>query len=158
MSANKGIAIDTLNRIVSNRDGSGVSIETFNNEHRAAIEYELMRLGSRVSSWAINNTSIGDNSHLYPSDTIANPMLNSGYCFANDVFIARAYDWSDEPINLNFYHYKSKCDITWYKYYSRGTYAYGKETIELLDYQHTNEDWNIKEFQAIIDNCIDSIL
>lgn len=133
--------IQTLRNIESARpEGEGFSIES--SEYADYVGDELHRLSDAMEKWTEKHLSDD------PWYEEATPFLNSGYRFANDVFIACAYDWSDYETYVNFYHFASHLDITWYKHAWRGTYGHNLQTENAI----ANG-----ELTHIIDDCIDSL-
>lgn len=132
ISRNDLIEIDN-----ARRKGEGFSIESDYDIHDYVGD-EFKRLADALIKWS-------DEHNL---EWLDSPLHNSGIHFANDVFVASAYDWSDEPIDLNFYHFASNCDISWYKHAWRGTYGHSIETAEAI---------SDGTFSDIIDECIASL-
>lgn len=118
--------------------GEGFNIYD-NDDNRDYVCDQLTRLSDAIELWAKDHD---------PQFAYDGPMYNSGYRFANDVFIAVAYDWTDYESNVNFYHFDTGIDISWYKHVRRGTWGHGEAT-ELAIITRTLED--------IVDECIASL-
>lgn len=109
-------------------------------EEEEMVRNELERLSEVLENW------ISQHDERYRDG--CSPMYNTGYKFANDVFIALAYDWSDYELDVNFYHFASGLDITWYKHAWRATCLYGEQSIQIV---------RNGKFPEIIDDCIASL-
>lgn len=123
--------------------GEGASISENEWEYVTA---QLLRLGEELDVWLESQITLDD---AYPEDSCG--IYNTGHCFANDVFCCLAYDWNEGesgPRDVNFYHFTSGCDISWYKYYTRGLYAHSNKTIDIIDSATLTD---------IIDECIASL-
>lgn len=111
------------------------------------VTTELERLGNAIAFW--NNRNLDSDDAKWYKDTSG--IENSGHCFANSTFCCLAYDWNEGPLgsrDLNFYHFASGCDITWYKYYTRGLYIHTENTLDIIaSHELTN----------VINDCIDSL-
>lgn len=105
------------------------------------VEEELIRLSDAMEEW----TSQHEEDGWYRGES---PFYNSGYKFANDVFIACAYDWSEYETSVNFYYFAKQIDISWYKHAWRGTYGHNAQTLNAIENG---------ELTHIIDDCIESL-
>lgn len=133
------ISIGALRDIEDSRPaGEGFSIE--NSEYREYVGKELSRLSDAMETWT--------QEHDGKEREGDSPFYNSGYRFINDTFIACAYDWSDYELNVNFYHFGSHVDITWYKHAWRGTYGHNVQTSNAIENG---------ELSRIVDECIASL-
>lgn len=126
-------------------ENEGFSI-TDNEEMYLVYKRAMDRLSDEFESWTSTHEQTKDGwGHQGDS-----PMYNSGYHFANKTFIASSYDWDfDDPTDLNFYHFESGIDISWYKNAWRGPYGHSKDTLQALQDE--------KFFNDIINECIESL-
>lgn len=129
-------------RIVSSSE-HGYSIEL--SDDYDYVVGELQRLADALDEWRKENDK--DNGG-WSQAANSGPFYNTGYCFANDVFIAASYDWSDDPVNVNFLVPERGIDITWYKWFGRGTYCYGEKTINTI---------KNRKLGVVIDECVNSL-
>lgn len=136
---------DDFRRIDESRDVSrGFSIESSGDYDY--VVGELRRLADALDEWRHDNDADAGG---WSDMDHCGPMYNTGYCFANNVFIVMSYDWDwDDPVNVNLYKFDGTLDITWYKWFGRGTYGHNNETFEFI---------KNRSLAPLIDECIESL-